>query len=372
MQDVVGVVEPLGIEAVPADLGCADQPRVLQVGFGDDPDGAAAAPTLAVDGVGELGQQVGGGLVHDPVHRVQPQPVDVEVADPPHGVLDDVPAHGVAVGTVHVQAVAPRGDVVVGEVRAEVAEDVALGADVVVDDVEHDGDAACVRGVDQSSQAVRAAVGVLHGERQHPVVAPVAPAGELGDRQQLDRGDAVGGQRGQPGDDGVEGALRRERADVQLVDDQAGAVRRDEAVVGPREGGRVVDGGGPVHAVGLVAGRRVGPVDGPVGAVQAVAVALARRRALGQAHVVAVDGVEAQGRPVLEEQVDGVCAGRPDRDAHATVDRRGAEGSWGDAGGGARIGEGDGGPAGSGVTDEGRGSHIEPARAVTGRSSASG
>ena len=348
VQDVVGVVEPLGVEPVPADLGGADQPRVLQVGLGHDPDQPAAPAALGVHGVGELGQQVGRRLVHDPVHGVEPQPVDVEVADPPHGVLDDVAAHRVAVGPVDVEAVAPWGDVVVGEVGPEVAEDVSLGADVVVDDVEHDRDAVPVGGVDEAPQAVGAAVGVLHRVGEHAVVAPVAPARELRDRQQLDRGDPVPCELGQARDDRVEGALGREGADVQLVDDQAGPVRWGEAVVGPREGRRVVDGGRPVHALGLVAGRRVGPVDGPVGAVQPVAVAVARRRVLGHAGVVAVDRVQAQRRPVLEQQVDGLGAGRPHHHVHAAVHRRGAEGTGGDVGRGARIGDGDGGPAGSG------------------------
>ena len=49
----------------------------------------------------------------------------------------------------------------------------------------------------------------------------------------------------------VERAVRRERADVQLVDDAAGELASRPAAVGPREGRRVDDGGEAVHAVGL-------------------------------------------------------------------------------------------------------------------------
>ena len=85
---------------------------------------------------------------------------------------------------------APGGPVVVGEVGAELAQVVALRAEVVVDDVEEDRQAVRVAGVDQPLQPVRPAVAVLGGVGEDAVVAPVAAAGELGDRHQLDRGDA--------------------------------------------------------------------------------------------------------------------------------------------------------------------------------------
>ena len=81
----------------------------------------------------------------------------------------------------------------VGEVRAELGEPVA-DADVVVDDVEQDGQLAGVTGVDEPLQAVRAAVGLVHRPQADPVVAPAVPAGEGGDRHQLDVVDAERGR----------------------------------------------------------------------------------------------------------------------------------------------------------------------------------
>ena len=92
-------------------------------------------------------------------------------------------------GPSRLTAVAPWRAVAVGEIGAERAEHVALGAEVVVDDVEDHGEPAPVALVDEALQAGRAAVGVLDGEGEHAVVAPVPSAGELGDRHQLDRGD---------------------------------------------------------------------------------------------------------------------------------------------------------------------------------------
>jgi hypothetical protein len=207
VQRVVDVVEPLPVEPVAPDLGDAHEPRVGQLALGDDVRAAAEPLGLAVDRGRQLLEQVDRRGVDDRVHGVQPEPVDVEVADPARRVLDRVPADGVAVGAVDVDRLAPRGVVPVGQVRPEVGEVVALGPVVVVDDVEDDPDAGRVRRVHQAAQARRPAVAVLRGVGQDPVVAPVALARELPDRHQLDRGDPEVGQLGQPRDDRVEGAL---------------------------------------------------------------------------------------------------------------------------------------------------------------------
>ena len=149
-------------------------------------------------------------------------------------------------------------------------------ADVVVDDVEDHRQAARVRGVDELLQPERAAVGGLGGALVDAVVAPAARAGELGDRHQLDRRHAELGQRGEVRDRALEGALGRERADVQLVDDAVVQAGGAELAVGPLEGERVDDPRGPAQALGLPARARVGQLD----AVEHehVVVALARRR----------------------------------------------------------------------------------------------
>src|SRR5690606_14587132 len=118
--------------------------------------------------------------------------------------------------------VAPRRLVPVGEVGPEGGEVVPGRAEVVVDDVHHYADASRVAGVDESLEAVGAAVGVVRGEQVDAVVAPAAVAGELGHGQQLDGVDAELDEVGQAGDGAVEGALGGERADVELVEHRSG------------------------------------------------------------------------------------------------------------------------------------------------------
>ena len=115
-------------------------------------------------------------MVLERVHRVQPQPVEVVVAQPHQRVADEEVPHLVGAGLVQVDRRAPGGHVRVGEVRAELGQVVA-DADVVVDDVEQDGQPAGVAGVHEPLQPVRAAVGLVHRPQVDPVVAPAVRPG---------------------------------------------------------------------------------------------------------------------------------------------------------------------------------------------------
>ena len=89
------------------------------------------------------------------MHRVEPEAVEVVVAQPHQRVVAEEPADLVAAGVIEIDRVAPRRVVAVGEIRAEPAQVVAGRSEVVVDDVENDRQAAGVAGVDQPLQIVR-------------------------------------------------------------------------------------------------------------------------------------------------------------------------------------------------------------------------
>ena len=86
---------------------------------------------------------------------------------------------------------------------------------MVVDHVEDDHQPEAVRGVDQRLQLVRRAVGAVRRVGQHAVIAPIVPAREIGDRHDLDRGDAEALQLRQVLLDAAEAA---HGAGVQFVD----------------------------------------------------------------------------------------------------------------------------------------------------------
>jgi hypothetical protein len=134
-----------------------------------------------------------------------------------------------------------------GEIRSEVAEPVA-DADVVVHHVEHDGQATRVTGVHEPLQPVGPAVRLMHRPQVDPVVAPAAATGKRRHRHQLDGVHAEVAQLIEPPDSGVERALGRERADVQLVDHRSGQRAAPPAPVGPAERRMIIAAAQPVDA----------------------------------------------------------------------------------------------------------------------------
>ena len=235
-QAVVEVVGPRGVVAQAALARRPGDHGVVAARLGDD----ERRRVRRVDPRGELAQDRPRGGVVDRVDGVQAQAVDVEVADPALRALQDPLPHGVAPGVVVVHRRAPERRVLGGEVGAEGLERLAAArADVVVDDVEDDGEPRGVRGVHHPGEAVRTPVARLGGGEVDAVVAPAVAARELRDRHDLDRGDAELRQAREVLDRGVEGALGRERADVQLVEDEVLRRHAAPARVRPGEGPRV-------------------------------------------------------------------------------------------------------------------------------------
>jgi hypothetical protein len=290
--------------------------RVVEVALGDQREAAAAPVAELRDERAELAPERHGRGVDDAVDRIEPQRIDVVLVEPVQRVAAQEAPHLVAAGPVDVDRRAPRGVVAVAHVRREPLEVVALGAEVVVDHVEHDRETPRVAGVDEPSQTVGPAVGRLRRPQVDAVVAPVAGAGELRDGHDLERGDAELDEVVEPRDRRVERALGGEGPDVHLVDHELGDRGRPEPLVGPRERRRIHHGGGAVHAVRLPARRRIGQL---VAAVEAVAVPRARRDVRACGEVAARLRLHRQDALVGREQaeLDALGTRRP----HAEVVR---------------------------------------------------
>ena len=103
-------------------------------------------------------------------------------------------ADHLAAGTIEIDRGTPGRPVPVGEIGgAEASQITPIGAEVVVDDVEQHRHAQGMGRVHQSTEVVGRAVTTGRGEEVDAVVSPVATAGEVGDRHQLDRGDPQAG-----------------------------------------------------------------------------------------------------------------------------------------------------------------------------------
>ena len=241
---VVEVIVPLRVEPVAARLPGRDQPGVVEVGLGHQGERPSGRRGEGVHRDRQFLEDVQRAVVHQRVHRVEAEPVEVVVPQPRQRVLHDERAHLIGARLVQVDRRAPRRHVRVGEVRPERGEPVAR-PDMVVDDIEVDGEPARVAGVHEPLQRVRPAVGLVHRPQADPVVPPAMIAGERGQRHQLDHRHAEIREVVQTLDGGVQRPLRGERADVQLVDHRAGERRAAPVPVRPRERRVVV---GPARA----------------------------------------------------------------------------------------------------------------------------
>ena len=211
-----------------------DRPRVVAVGLRDQPQRPAKCRGQGVDLKGQLFEHGQCPLVVQGVYGVEAQRVDVELPQPHQRVVQHEPAHLVAARAVEVERRTPRRRVPIGEVRAELGQPVAAGAQVVVDDVETHPESAGMAGVDEPVQRSGAAVRLVHRVQPDTVVSPAMAAAEAGQRHQLDQGHPQLGAVVESGDGRVEGALGRERANVQLIDHCLVEPHARPVRVGPR------------------------------------------------------------------------------------------------------------------------------------------
>lgn len=148
----------------------------------------------------------------------------------------------------------------IGEVGAELAEVVSFRTQMVVNDVENHGDAMRVACVDEALQSARAAITFLDRVEVDAVVPPVARAGKRRHGHQFNRGHAQIAQARKARKYGVECSLRRERADMQLIEDEIAPLDAVPVLIRPEERPGMKDCRGGMNAVGLPKRARIGEV----------------------------------------------------------------------------------------------------------------
>jgi hypothetical protein len=204
-----------------------------------DDEGRAAFrrfPYAPADG----GEDVLLGRVDYLLRRVEPQPVEMELVNPVAGVGDEELTHRSSVRAVEIDRFAPLVLVAVGEVLlGEALQVISVGAEMVVDHVEDHAETERVCAVDEAAEIVRRAVEPRGREEVDAVVAPAEATGELRDGHQFEHGDAKLGQGRKLARRGVPGALRRECADVQLVEHLTVTLNAAPCHVAPGETRRV-------------------------------------------------------------------------------------------------------------------------------------
>ena len=203
MKRVVKVVRPDGVEAEPARARGQHEPPVVVVRLGDHVDAPSDARGLAPDGVGELGEDVDRARIVDGVDRVEAEAVDVELAHPQCARCRSRGAARPRSPGRRSSPPHPRRRVAVREVRTVLGEIVPLRPEVVVRRRRETprGRAAWHASTRRAAEPRGPPYVECGAYRCDAVVAPVARPRELGDRHQLERGDAEISEPRQMGDD---------------------------------------------------------------------------------------------------------------------------------------------------------------------------
>jgi hypothetical protein len=255
-------------------------------------------------------QEVRPAVVQDGVDRVQAQTVQMELLQPVERVVDEEVPHGPGSGPVEVDHRTPRRLVGSGEEGRRVGgQVVALRTEVVVHHVQHHHEPAPVGSGHQPLEVLGRSIGMLRRERQHTVVAPVAQAGELRHRHQLEDGGAQPGQVVQAPLHPGERALRGEGAHVQFVDHGLRPGPPAPVPVRPAEGQRVAHLAGAMDPLGVAPGSGIRHPDPPVD-FKAVQAADPGFRAI-QREPAAGHRQHGQGGRGLQDQRHRARAGRP-------------------------------------------------------------
>src|SRR5215831_9553750 len=105
----------------------------------------------------------------------------MKILQPVQRILNEVATYFVAIRAVEVDGCTPRCLVVVGEIGSELAQVIALWAEVVVDDIERHGQASRVCGINESLQITRRSIRVVDSVGINAVIAPIAMAWKLRD-----------------------------------------------------------------------------------------------------------------------------------------------------------------------------------------------
>ena len=108
------------------------------------------------------------------------------VAEPENRIVDKKAPDFVAISMIEVHRRAPRCFVGTREIWTKAREVIPLGPEMVVNDIEQDGEAFGMAGIHQPFQIVRRAVGPMRREEIDSIVSPAALAGKLIHRHEFD------------------------------------------------------------------------------------------------------------------------------------------------------------------------------------------
>src|SRR5712692_6372440 len=122
VQGMVEAVVPLRIQSISPEGRSTEQARVVQITLGNQIDLPLQPLGLRVYDVCQFRQEGIGRTVHDSVHGVEPQGVDMARGDPVEGILNEKLPYLIAVWPVEVDGGPPRSLVALRKIRAKIVQ----------------------------------------------------------------------------------------------------------------------------------------------------------------------------------------------------------------------------------------------------------
>ena len=319
VERVMHVVIPLRlVQGALVRIGAGQVSRLIGVVLEDEMD-EAVAPGPLRRRARKLGEHVLAGSVRYGVDGVEAQAVEVKLLEPVQCVVHDERPRDLGAGPVEVDGISPGCFALATEERRSIAMQViAFRTEVVVDDVEEDGQASDVTRIHEGLERFPPSVARVGGEGQDPVVAPAPPTGEVRYGHQLHRRHPERGEMIEPLGNRLESALRSERPHVELVEDEAFRGNAVPLRIGPGIRRRVDDLAGPVDIVRLKARGRVGHEELAVDPER-----VPRARGRVPRHPLGPAGRITRHRksplPVGEPELDAARGRRPEPEARSAV-----------------------------------------------------
>src|SRR5437773_1196666 len=127
------------------------------------------------DGLGQLTQNIGIGIVENSVHGVKSQTIDAIFVKPIERIVNEVVAHGPAAWSIEINRLAPGSVLVLGEkLRRIQMQIISFGAEVVVNHVEKNHHVFGMSGIYEPLELIGSAISSGGSVGQDAVIAPIA------------------------------------------------------------------------------------------------------------------------------------------------------------------------------------------------------
>jgi hypothetical protein len=158
VESVVEIIVPLAVQAEAAKLRGPHQSCIVEVALCDEVYLPEEKVCLKMDSLGQLLQERFGREIEDRVDGIDPERIHVKLQYPIEGIFYEEATNLIRMRPVKVDGLPPGQTVAIGKVWPKIREIVPFGAQMVVHNIQHDGETLPVTGIHQPFEVFRTAI----------------------------------------------------------------------------------------------------------------------------------------------------------------------------------------------------------------------